>query len=959
MPKTKQAKQQYKDHWYYCERVKELNHRVNSTRKLYKRNPSADNLALLRDVVKHHHEEIKTIKYQKWLDWCGELNQHTSLGTLWSQLKRATGKKTHKQPTHPNPTQEADRLANSFASRAASTNLPTNTLLKQQQLSDQREQQIEAACNRPDITDIPFTSMEFQAVTHKGKDTAPGADRITYSMIFQSGPQGELAFLNLINHTWTLNVRPTKWNQADIQPIPKPKDPTNSRPISLLSCISKTAEKMVLNRLKWKVGPLNTNLFAYTEGVGTTENIVSILSTINNKPALVIFIDLEKAFELANPQAILSCLVEKSVQGRLLAWTKNSLTNRQARVKFQGHISEFKDLQNGTPQGGILSPFLFNILMEKLIETPLPQRARAYCYADDIVLIIKGKNATPIAQKALNNLSNKAEHLGLKINANKTKALPIKITAPMQQLKIQGINIQWVTSHQCLGIWLDSKLSFNPQVEYLRERTKSRNAALRYLSSLEGGAGYTVLKTFYTAAIRSLIDYAAPTLITLSPTQLERLEVIQNNAMRTILGAPMWTRLCNLQMETQLPPLAARVSQRMACISSKIITSPLTTLAGDALLHAVQLDPNTQNNKTWCCAVSNTVRTFNLRQTILQKGSDKPHPLYIPKAPWEPHPAHFNIKSLPSRKSDCSLATLQLNAKSSIQQVTTNDSYQYFTDGSVNPDTKTCGAAVHAHNYSGLWRISNSCSSTQTELIAILKALEHAHSQIQTHIIIHTDSKSALQILQNTKPKQNIYLITNILHQLHTLKLQNKNITFNWIPSHIGLMGNEAADESAKLAANLPNIHITLHPTQSQIKSSTASIIHKITLQNHKNYIRVSPSAYWYQLSTKYEPPPISKSTPRKLAVILHRLRLGCKCNWEIVQSVDRDCNLCQTNTNNPLLHYLLECNTTNPLRTITNTPTTHATHYNATNIATNMIFSIIQNIQNAQNFLIHHPPPR
>jgi len=58
--------------------------------------------------------------------------------------------------------------------------------------------------------------------------------------------------------------------------------------------------------------------------------------------------------------------------------------------------------------------------MEKLIETPLPQRARAYCYANDIVLIIKGKNATQIAQKALNNLSNKAEHLCLKINANKT-----------------------------------------------------------------------------------------------------------------------------------------------------------------------------------------------------------------------------------------------------------------------------------------------------------------------------------------------------------------------------------------------------------------------------------------------------------------------------------------------------------------------------------------------------------
>lgn len=90
-------------------------------------------------------------------------------------------------------------------------------------------------------------------------------------------------------------------------------------------------------------------------------------------------------------------------------------------------------------------------------------------------------------------------------------------------------------------------------------------------------------------------------------------------------------------------------------------------------------------------------------------------------------------------------------------------------------------------------------SLTLIELISIVKALEHASSQTQTHIIIFTDSKSVLQTLQNTKPKQNIKLITNILHQLHTLKLQSKNITLNWIPSHIGLLDNKIADESSKL----------------------------------------------------------------------------------------------------------------------------------------------------------------
>ena len=141
---------------------------------------------------------------------------------------------------------------------------------------------------------------------------------------------------------------------------------------------------MVLERLKHRVGPLHPHLYAYQEGVGTTECITDVLSCINNRPALVAFLDFEKAFELANSAAFFISLVRKGIKGHILAWNKNYLMNRQARVKFQGTFSTYKDLENGTPQGGILRPDLFNLLMENLLNLQLPRNVDTFIFANDV-----------------------------------------------------------------------------------------------------------------------------------------------------------------------------------------------------------------------------------------------------------------------------------------------------------------------------------------------------------------------------------------------------------------------------------------------------------------------------------------------------------------------------------------------------------------------------------------------
>ena len=360
MPRKQNRNYTFTDSWYYNQEVRFLKSRLNRVRKIFRNTRTDINRLTLQEVSRDVNNRLAEIRQDTWYNWCTQLSRLTKIKDIWDWLKRATGRHKQKTATHPNPIQEANRLAETFSDRSSSEIIPLHIRLAQERLQQHRWDTINTALNTPDDTDTPYTLQELRATYKRGKDTAPGADKITYTMISHMGIKGEEITLGLINKTHIDRVRPDSWNKQDTQPIPKINDPGNFRPIALLSCLEKTAEKMTLGRLTYKVGPLHNQLYAYREGTGTTECITDVMNCINNNKAIVTFIDFEKAFELASATVILYSLVRKGVKGHLLAWTKNFTTNREARVKFQGHISDYKHLENRTPQGGILSPFLFN-----------------------------------------------------------------------------------------------------------------------------------------------------------------------------------------------------------------------------------------------------------------------------------------------------------------------------------------------------------------------------------------------------------------------------------------------------------------------------------------------------------------------------------------------------------------------------------------------------------------------
>ncbi|XP_064110237.1 uncharacterized protein LOC135218022 [Macrobrachium nipponense] len=285
---------------------------------------------------------------------------------------------------------------------------------------------------------------------------------------------------------------------------------------------------------------------------------------------------------------------------------------------------------------------------------------------------------------------------------------------------------------------------------------------------------------------------------------------------------------------------------------------------------------------------------------------DSPLAEYVEPAPWKPELFNINYTVLPASKEACTIQQLKQAAQDSIRKTTATN--EYFTDGSVDLSIPAAAAGVYSTSLKGNWRLSDNASTLQTELIAIAKALEDSQHKLG-NTTIHTDSKGAIQAITKGKAKENIKLLTSIWAIANIHQTRNRQITLNWIPSHIGIQGNEEADSLAKSGLHINNIGIKISHSLTQLKSKAAAYCQ---VQEESKVRRAvfggSNTAKWYVDTTSLQPHDIPKDMSRALAVIIHRLRLGYQCTWQKIVGDPRPCKYCERIPEEPLEHYLLDC---------------------------------------------------
>ncbi|XP_054286901.1 uncharacterized protein LOC129002833 [Macrosteles quadrilineatus] len=174
---------------------------------------------------------------------------------------------------------------------------------------------------------------------------------------------------------------PLGWCNSRIAFIPKPgrdsyTDPKSFRPISLSSFFLKILEKLVSRYMMdtaLRTHPLHINQHAYVSGRSCETALHQLVSKIekaleSSEVALGAFLDIQGAFDNTGTPAILNAVRARGFHGIICRWIESLLLSRKVRLSLHNDTIEARTTR-GCPQGGVLSPLLWNLVADDLIRT--------------------------------------------------------------------------------------------------------------------------------------------------------------------------------------------------------------------------------------------------------------------------------------------------------------------------------------------------------------------------------------------------------------------------------------------------------------------------------------------------------------------------------------------------------------------------------------------------------------
>ena len=265
---------------------------------------------------------------------------------------------------------------------------------------------------------------------------ASGPDEINNRVLQALATELSPEFTTLFNQSLQQSDVPDIWKRSHVCPVSKGGDVSslsNNRPISLLSNIDKTFERIVFKHLynHFHDNDILTPLQSgFIPGDSTVNQLTFLYDTFckaldSGKEVRVVFCDISKAFDRVWHAGLIYKLRASGVSGILLKWFENYLQNRYQRVVIPGAKSDWNYIRAGVPQGSILGPLLFLLYINDIVKD-IGSNIRLF--ADDTSLYIIVENpevAADILNTDLAKVAAWAKTWLVTFNALKTESLLI------------------------------------------------------------------------------------------------------------------------------------------------------------------------------------------------------------------------------------------------------------------------------------------------------------------------------------------------------------------------------------------------------------------------------------------------------------------------------------------------------------------------------------------------------
>ena len=560
------------------EEIRQLIQTRNQARTTDRADPQVAELNRQIDKAIQDH---KTALWREHLDdsWDHRQNSHK----LWKTIAGLSNKKPADQPN------QSINFNNKTAinSKDKAKNFNSQFINTTKHTTSRRNRKINRAIAKLRGTDFVInTEMITSAIKGSKNNNSTGPDNINIRHLKNLGPRALEYIKAMFNIAINRNIIPHMWKLAKIIPIPKPgKDPnqgTSYRPISLLSPIAKLLEKILLTEIKHNL-PAVHHQHGFKEKHSTTTALQLIYNHISTgfnkrKPpdrTIAVALDMSKAFDTVNLHRLINKIRYQPIQPKITKFIANYLKGRKGFTHYQGRNSKQQIFKTGVPQGGVLSPALFNVYTSDIPQPP--PGVHMISYADDITILASHHNykiAERVIQPYLEIIHSWTIENNLKLNASKSTATlftpdPAEYSAQLT-LQINNTTVPTVKNPKILGLTFDPRLNFSKHIQTTTEKARNSLKITKALSGTSWGKQKECLLATYKTITRPIIEYASTVWSPIaSATNTNKLQVIQNSALRTATGNTLDTNTSHLHQETLVLPIVEHLKLHASQLRQK------------------------------------------------------------------------------------------------------------------------------------------------------------------------------------------------------------------------------------------------------------------------------------------------------------------------------------------------------------------------------------------------------
>ncbi|XP_055590696.1 uncharacterized protein LOC129742779 [Uranotaenia lowii] len=452
-------------------------------------------------------------------------------------------------------------------------------------------------------------------------------------------------------------------------------------------------------------------------------------------------------------------------------------------------------ISNGLPQGDVLSPTLFNLYTTGLHILD-DENTTLLQFADDFALITRAKTIEQVeikAQQQLTRFVTKAMNLNLQVNPTKTKVILFHGGRKKLNINVGNQQLEVTTTHKYLGIQIDRFLKFGGHIRQVQQSIQERLKMLKIISGARGGGHPQTMTLVYNGLLRSYAEYGSSIINNTSQTHKDKIQVTLNAGLRKSTGC------CK--------------------------TTPRNTLLAIAAQEPWEFRSNYVANKEIAKAIYYKNPLYSQLVKVIDYNGDLRKLSFMEQLFLEHREIFESISPMiqtPIRNvsisTDIGIRTTKSNTNTRILKQSVlgilvskyQNHHRVYTDASKT--SNSCGVGIYLETNKrkiSLKLEKETCIMT-AEIIAIRIAVDEiTRSGLQKSVIL-TDSLSSCKVLENSLNTKHCSAIIDNINEA----CEKQDITVQWIPSHIGLVGNDIADELAKEGAEKADAHVRARQQQ-------------------------------------------------------------------------------------------------------------------------------------------------